>query len=180
MAIQPHDSFFNRIWIVIFFLFQPQRVHRVCIPHSPTFLALAGISYSLCFASRFYVLYAHSPGCWLSHCRPPYCNPNWFSRAIKGTSADQLNPDLFIYMQPEIRKCSTDVSTVISLDIRAPHVLPVPCLHVCSVVDHLLWAGSCNTSWAEPKPKWVLLKRYPYRPGVLEPSHSQHPPAHGS
>lgn len=132
------SNFFNRLRIVVFFLLQAQRVHRVCIPHSPAVLASPGLSYPLCFASGFHVLHAHSVGCWLSHCRPPYCNPHWFSRAIQGTAADQLSPDLFIYMQPEARESSIDISALLSPDVRAPHVLPVPCLHVCSVVDHLL------------------------------------------
>lgn len=172
-------TFFNRSQIVAFFLLQAQRVHWVCISHSPAFLASAGLTYPLCFASGFHIMYAHSTGCWLSHCRPPYCNPHWFSRAIQGTAVGQLSLDLFIYLQPEPGACVINVSALLLPDVRAPHVLPVPCLHVCSVVDHLLWASSCCTSRAEPEPERVLLKRYSYRLGVLEPSHTQHPPAHG-
>lgn len=178
-------SNFNRLWLllitVVFLLLQPQRIHWVCIPHSPAFLASAGLSYPLCFASGFHVMYAHSSGSWLTHCRPPYCNPHWFSRAIQGTAAaaDQLNPDLFIHVISGTKQCSILISALLFPDICAPHVLPIPCLHVCSVVDHLLWASSCSPSRAEPKPEWVLLKRYSYRPRILEPSHTQHSPAHG-
>lgn len=171
--------FFNRLWIVVFFLLQPQRVHWVCIPHSPAFLASAGLSYPLCFASGFHVMYAHSSGSWLTHCRPPHCNPHWLSRAVQGTAANRLDPYLFIHMISEAKHCSILISAFPLPDICAPHVLPIPCLHVCSVVDNLLWASSCCPVRAEPKPEWVLLKRYSYRPRILEPSHTQHSPAHG-
>lgn len=139
--------FFNRLRIVVFFFLQAQRVHWVCIPHSPAFLASPGLAYPLCFASGFHVLYAHSIGCWLSHCRPPYCNPHWFSRAIQGTAADQLSPDLFIYSI-----CSLEQENPALIFLLFFHQTSV--LHMCSLFHAFmfaqLWTIYCEQAAAAP------------------------------
>ncbi len=151
---------------------QTQRVHRVRVAHSPALLAAAGVSYPQCFAAGLLVLYAHSPGCRLSHRRPSDCHPDRIPRAVQGMiterSARRRSGDVTLTML---------LSLSVTADVSAAHVLTVPRLHVRPAVDHLLRAGRGRLLQSEPER--VLLGRHPHGPGVLEPRHSQHPPAHG-
>lgn len=122
---------------------------------------------------------------------PPACPSLWMQAPtlqIIWLSSSLVSPNSQRWSRHKCFFTVTDGFSVLILwfvvlspaDVGAAYVLPVPRLHVCSAVDHLLWAGSCCAVPAEPEPNRVFIQCHPYRPGILEPGHTKHPAAYGS
>lgn len=88
------------------------------------------------------------------------------ARAPRAGRREQHNP----------LECNSS-SFCFSSDLRAAHVFPLPCIHLCAALDCVLRTKCC--SYKRPKSERVQLHGDPDGTGVLESGDPQHPPADG-